>query len=130
METDAAGRAADWGLDGLLSGDDGVDGGGGDEAAAESGADSYRPRLTLGRRHQGEGKADDDDDDDDAWLSDESDAEEEAEEEEGQEEDANDCTSLWGRVATEIRVRWLLWRNRARYRLRQASAGGGGKRYI
>lgn len=104
------GGAGEWGLDGLLSSRDGSNEEVGEDEAV------YQPRLTLGRR--------DDDDDDDAL------SESDAEEEEGDDE-AHDGTSLWSRVATDIRVRWLLWRNRARYRLRQgSSAGGGGKRYI
>jgi hypothetical protein len=108
-------RQRDWGLGGLLSPEE-------EEAAVEAAAamNEYQPRLAFGRHQQREQQHN--------VIDLQSEPEEEDEEDE--EDGAEDSASLWGRIATELRVRWLLWKNQARYRLQgKGSAGGGGKRY-
>ena len=124
-------RQRDWGLGGLLS----PAAAAAEAAEAEAGAATpataeYQPRLTLGR-HQPLGHAQQHDAMIEIIDLQSEPEEEENEEEEEEEGDGDSASSLWGRVGTEVRVRWLLWKTRARYRLQgKGSAGGGGKRYI
>lgn len=119
----ARAREPDWGLGGLLSSV--LEEGEAEEGRVDGGSE-YQPRLTLGRA-PGSGSHHVDDDDAVHAEDEEEDVDDEGEEEEGDEE-GEGSASLWGRLTTGLRVRWLLWRHRARYRLRRGS--GGGKRYI